>query len=69
MNSDKNKIRSFKKLLDLIDEIREKYDGIILAVAHKKFSKIDIKSLKNGSESIVFDLKGFFPRNQVDSRL
>ena len=55
--------------IDLIDEIREKYDGIILAVAHKKFSKIDIKSLKNGSESIVFDLKGFFPRNQVDSRL
>ncbi len=32
--------------IDLIDEIREKYDGIILAVAHKKFSKIDIKSLK-----------------------
>ena len=24
MNSDNNKIRSFKKLLDLIDEIREK---------------------------------------------
>jgi UDP-N-acetyl-D-glucosamine/UDP-N-acetyl-D-galactosamine dehydrogenase len=55
--------------IHLIDEIKEKYDGILLAVAHNKFSLIDIESLKKDSKSIVFDLKGFLPRNQVDSRL
>jgi len=54
---------------NLIDEIKEKYDGILLAVAHNKFSMIDIQSLKKDSESIIFDLKGFLPRNQVTSRL
>ena len=55
--------------IDLLDEIKEKYDGILLAVAHDKFSMLNIKSLKKDSKSIVFDLKGFLPRNQVDSRL
>ncbi len=55
--------------IHLIDEIKEKYDGILLAVSHNKFSLIDIESLKRDSKSIVFDLKGFLPRNQVDSRL
>ena len=55
--------------IHLIDEIKEKYDGILLAVAHNKFSMIDIQSLKKDSESVVFDLKGFLPRNQVNSRL
>ena len=55
--------------INLVDEIKEKYDGILLAVAHNKFSMIDIQSLKKDSESIVFDLKGFLPREQVDSRL
>ena len=55
--------------IDLIDQITEKYDGILLAVSHDKFSLIDIESLKKDSKSIVFDLKGFLPRNQVNSRL
>ena len=55
--------------IHLIDEIKEKYDGVLLTVGHNKFSKIHIQSIKKDSESIVFDLKGFFPRNQVDSRL
>jgi UDP-N-acetyl-D-galactosamine dehydrogenase len=53
----------------LIGEIKEKYDGILLAVSHTKFSLIDIESLKKDSKSVVFDLKGFLPRNCVDSRL
>ena len=55
--------------IDLIDDITEKYDGILFAVSHNKFSLIDIKSLKKDSKSIVYDLKGFLPRNLVDSRL
>jgi len=30
---------------------------------------INIESIKNDSNSIVYDLKGFLPRNIVDSRL
>jgi UDP-N-acetyl-D-galactosamine dehydrogenase len=55
--------------INLIDQIKEKYDGILLAVSHDKFSMINIESLKKDSNSIVYDLKGFLPRNLVDSRL
>jgi UDP-N-acetyl-D-galactosamine dehydrogenase len=55
--------------INLLDEIKEKYDGIILAVSHSKFLELDIRSLKKDSKSVVYDLKGFLPRNQVDSRL
>jgi len=55
--------------ITLIDQIKEKYDGILLAVSHDEFSKIDITSLKKDAKSIVYDLKGFLPRDQVDARL
>jgi len=55
--------------IHLLDQITENYDGILLAVSHTKFSTINIESLKKDSNSVVFDLKGFLPRNIVDSRL
>ena len=55
--------------INLISHINEKYDGIILAVSHTKFLELNIDLLKKDSDSIVFDLKGFLPRNIVDSRL
>lgn len=46
----------------------EKYDAVILAVAHKEFLELDIKSMlkENG---VVYDVKGILPREIVDSRL
>ena len=55
--------------IHLLDEISDQYDGILLAVSHDKFSMINIESLKKDSKSIIYDLKGFLPRNQVNSRL
>ena len=55
--------------IHLIDEISEKYEGILLAVSHTKFSMINIESIKKDSKSVIYDLKGFLPRNQVNSRL
>ena len=55
--------------IQLLDEIKDTYDGILLAVSHKKFSTINIESIKQDAKSIVYDLKGFLPRNQVNSRL
>ena len=45
-----------------------KYDAVILAVAHKEFLDMDVKSLikENG---VVYDVKGILPRDVVDGRL
>ena len=53
----------------LIDDINEKYDGILLAVSHSKFSNINFRSILKDSNSIIFDLKGFIDRDLVKSRL
>ena len=42
------------------------YSAIILAVAHQKFSKIDIQSTK---ACVVYDVKGILPKQNVDARL
>lgn len=56
--------------LKLVDHAENhKYDGILLAVAHDKFKVLNPCDLKRESSSIVFDLKGFFPREAVNSRL
>jgi len=55
--------------IEPLEQITNKYDGILLAVGHKDFIKIDINSIKNDSKSVVFDLKGFLPRDQVTARL
>lgn len=46
----------------------ELYDAVILAVSHKKFLDLDIKSLvrKGG---VIYDVKGFLDRSIVDGRL
>jgi len=58
--------------LDIINDLDEssvkEFDCIILAVAHKEFSSINLQDIKKES-SVVFDVKGFFPKEQVDRRL
>ena len=59
-----------KKLgINIIKKITEKYEGILLAVGHKKFTQIDIEKIKKSSKSIVYDLKGFLPRKKITTRL
>ena len=55
--------------INLIDILNKKYDGIILAVSHSKFLELDFDSLKKDDDSIIFDLKGFLPKNKVNGRL
>ena len=47
---------------------KEKYDAVILAVAHEKFRAINIKTIIKG-KSIVFDVKSFLDRKIIDGRL
>lgn len=47
---------------------KEKFNTVVLAVAHQKFIGIDIKELCK-TQSVVFDVKGFLPKESVDGRL
>lgn len=46
-----------------------KYDAIVLAVAHDEFKSITVSSLKKNSNSVVYDVKGIWNREEVDGRL
>ena len=46
----------------------ERYDAVILAVAHKAFAELDIKALLN-ENAAVYDVKGVLDRDIVDGRL
>ena len=52
-------------LLDNINNLKN-YNGIILAVAHKEFMSLDLKSSPN---HVIYDLKGIYPKQNVDKRL
>ena len=56
--------------LDIVNElpVGEKYDAVILGVAHKEFLELDVKSLvKDGG--VIYDVKGILPRDIIDGRL
>jgi UDP-N-acetyl-D-galactosamine dehydrogenase len=46
----------------------DRFDAMILAVAHDKFKELDLKKLEEES-CIIFDVKGFLPHEIVDGRL
>lgn len=46
----------------------EKYDAVILAVAHNQFKELDIKSFTK-SNGVIYDVKGIISRKIVDGRL
>lgn len=56
--------------IDIVSELHtgEKFDAVILAVAHNQFKELDIKSLvvDNG---VVYDVKGILDRTIIDGRL
>ena len=54
--------------IDLTTELKQ-YDGIILAVGHSEFGEIDFTKLKKNSNSVLFDVKSFLNKENVDARL
>ncbi|MBK6564147.1 MAG: nucleotide sugar dehydrogenase [Saprospiraceae bacterium] len=46
----------------------KKYDAVILAVSHKTFESLPLQILKK-SNSVVYDVKAFLPKEMVDGRL
>ena len=45
-----------------------RYDAVVLAVAHREFMELDIAKLKN-DHGIIFDIKSVLPRELIDGRL
>ncbi|WP_372643244.1 nucleotide sugar dehydrogenase [Ancylomarina sp.] len=56
--------------LSLIPRINgDKYDAIVLAVAHSEFEDLDYPAFRNGSNAVIFDIKGILPKELIDCRL
>jgi UDP-N-acetyl-D-galactosamine dehydrogenase len=53
----------------LTHTLNKVYDTIILAVSHKEFLSFDLKKLRNGHDTVVFDTKACLDRNLIDARL
>jgi UDP-N-acetyl-D-galactosamine dehydrogenase len=43
--------------LELLSSPEGKYDAVVLAVAHEKFNDLDIETLKNGNDTVIYDIK------------
>ena len=58
--------------IDVVDELeKNKYDVIIMAVAHEKFKKFSLLNLKAFAKKsyVLFDVKYLLGKDQVDGRL
>jgi UDP-N-acetyl-D-galactosamine dehydrogenase len=55
--------------LDIENELPEQlFDAVVLAVSHKEFKSIDLPNISS-NKTVIFDIKGFFDKNLVTSRL
>jgi UDP-N-acetyl-D-galactosamine dehydrogenase len=54
--------------ITVVNELpKESYSAAVLAVAHKEFAELDIRSIAN--KGVVYDVKGVLNKEQVDARL
>ena len=55
--------------IELVKEVpEEKYDAVVLCVAHDAFSALDLKALVK-EPGVIYDVKSILPREMVDGRL
>jgi UDP-N-acetyl-D-galactosamine dehydrogenase len=54
--------------IDLSPQISGTYDAIILAVSHKKFEGLNLKTYMK-ENTVVYDIKSFLPKDLVTARL
>ena len=63
--------KSDKKISFIKSIKKNSYDIIIIPIIHDKFTKINSKTLQTfaKSKSVIYDVKGYFKKNVVDSSL
>jgi UDP-N-acetyl-D-galactosamine dehydrogenase len=54
--------------IQIVSEIGKDYNAVVLAVAHKEFLVLELRSLLV-PDGIIYDVKSILPKEQVDSRL
>jgi UDP-N-acetyl-D-glucosamine/UDP-N-acetyl-D-galactosamine dehydrogenase len=54
--------------IKLIEKIDTKYDAVIMAVRHDKFSSLNIKQLVK-ENAVIYDIKSFLDKDVIDARL
>lgn len=52
-----------------VEKLKDKFDVVILGVAHKQFKELDVRKLLINECGVVYDVKGVLDRNIVDGRL
>lgn len=53
-----------------IELLKGKFDSVILCVAHKQFTELNVREfLENPERGVVYDVKGALDRNMIDARL
>ena len=52
----------------LLDTLKSKYDGILLAVSHDEYKLLNLENFKN-TNAVIFDIKGVLDKKLVDARL
>ena len=55
--------------IDLVSRINTEYEAIVLAVAHREFKILDLKSISRNNQTVIYDIKSFLERSLVDERL
>ena len=56
--ANKAEVKNEYNLEIINDEPNEKYEAMILAVAHNQFKNLDVSKLKMNQDSIIYDVKG-----------
>ena len=56
------------EMLPALEPAGTPYDAVVLAVAHEKFRALDFARFKKDN-TVIFDIKSFLARGQVDGRL
>mgnify|MGYP001122344778 CR=1 FL=1 len=54
--------------LTLINKLEGQYEGIVMAVAHDNFKNLPLETLKK-EKAVIYDVKAFFDKTEVNARL
>ncbi|WP_101542552.1 nucleotide sugar dehydrogenase [Bacteroides cutis] len=52
-----------------INELKGKFDAVILGVAHNEFKSVNIRDFLSTSNGVVYDVKGILDKTVIDGRL
>lgn len=59
--------------IDILSEnpetLHQKFDAVILAVSHQQFKNMNTRDFLRTEHGVVYDVKGFLPKEQIDGRL